>query len=289
MMFSFIVPCFNSEKYLRSCIKSLLDQKFNDFEIVVINDGSIDGTEKLLEEYKENPNIRIYHFDNKGLSYARRRGVSLSKGEYIIFVDSDDTVNSNLLSEVYKTVTKHKFPDTIRYQANLIGDKEKQDHQRYNFKNNLDVPVSGIDALRYWSTSGKKYALCWMYAFKKTIFSRISFDIELRNYADVALVPLLIAVSKTVVVIEYTGYNYMYNNPNSLANPTSIEKEWARALDFIRACDYAVENFARLKNVSYSDIEFFVKDYRRRLRDKYETLPEPLKGRFINEIAVLTQ
>ena len=76
MMFSVIVPCFNSKNSIRRCIDSILSQTYNDFEIILIDDGSTDGTSMILDDYSSKYScIKVYHFSNAGVSYSRRRGV----------------------------------------------------------------------------------------------------------------------------------------------------------------------------------------------------------------------
>lgn len=219
----------------------------------------------------------MYHFPNAGVSYSRRRGITLATGNYLIFVDSDDTINIDLLYELSLVIKTQGFPDIIRYQVNLVGDAEHKDHQRYNFLEVLNVPMSGLETLKQWSIVGKKYSVYWLFAFKKSVFSTVLFSIDLKCYEDVALIPILIASSNKVLTIDYVGYNYTCNNWNSLTNVKSLDAERSRALDFLSAYKYAIENFSKLDNVSSLDIAFFYQDYTRRLRGKYNSLPEELK------------
>lgn len=106
MLFSIIIPTFNAAKNIRKCLDSILNQTFSDFEVLVINDGSTDETENILEEYSSKfSNIRVFNFSNSGVGISRRRGISLAQGEYLIFVDSDDSINSGLLYELYDTIS----------------------------------------------------------------------------------------------------------------------------------------------------------------------------------------
>jgi len=117
MMFSVIVPCYNSKSYVRKCIDSILAQSYHNFEIILIDDGSTDGTAQILDDYATVYSyIHAYHFENSGVSYSRRRGIALATGDYLIFVDSDDTINPQLLHELSLAVEEHNFPDIIRYQ-----------------------------------------------------------------------------------------------------------------------------------------------------------------------------
>ena len=91
-MISVIIPVYNGEKYISECIESVLKQTFRDFEIIVINDGSTDNTAEICRKFK---NIRYFYQENKGVSKAREKGLQVSKGEYITFIDSDDTIKSD--------------------------------------------------------------------------------------------------------------------------------------------------------------------------------------------------
>ena len=257
MMFSFVVPAYNAERSIRSCLDSILVQTFSDFEIVVINDGSTDSTLSILRKYlRKTKKLRVYSFENSGVSITRQRGINLSNGEYIILVDSDDTVNPNLLEKLYTVICEHNNPDIIRYQAKLLNDSDYKDHNRYNFFDDNKVVLSGLDALKEWSIPGKKYAVYWLFAFRRTVFSNVLFFPDLKCHEDIALIPLLVAASKSVVTLSYIGYNYTCNSQGSITNTKSKEAERSRAKDFVKAYNYATQNFARLFTVSPLDYEF---------------------------------
>lgn len=287
MMFSFVVPAYNAERSIRSCLDSILAQTFSDFEVVVVNDGSTDNTLAILKEYlKKTKKLRVYSFDNSGVSITRQRGINLSNGEYIIFVDSDDTINPNLLENLYVTIRKYNCPDIIRYQAKLLNDCDYKDHDRYNFFDDSKAVLSGLDALKEWSIPGKKYAVYWLFAFKRSTFSNVLLFPNLKCHEDLALIPLLVAASNIVVTLSYIGYNYTCNNPGSITNTNSKEAERSRAKDFVKAYNYAIRNFARLNNVSSLDYDFFVNDFDRRLIDKYNSLSKELKEELAEEFFI---
>lgn len=99
MQISIIVPVYCSEKYLTHCIKSILAQKYSNFELLLIDDGSPDRSGKICDQYAELDNrIRVLHKSNRGVSSARNAGIELAKGEYILFVDSDDYVEPDYVS-----------------------------------------------------------------------------------------------------------------------------------------------------------------------------------------------
>ena len=102
MRFSIIVPVYNVEKYLAKCIESILNQTNQDFELLLVNDGTKDNSQKIIDEYVAKYPDKVYGFvkENGGLSDARNYGVERAKGEYIIFIDSDDYVDDELLEKV---------------------------------------------------------------------------------------------------------------------------------------------------------------------------------------------
>lgn len=106
MKFSIIVPVYNVERYIRRCLDSIMIQNDQDFEVLVINDGSSDTSGAICEEYeKQYDKVKVYHQKNKKLSEARNTGIRYAKGEYLLFVDSDDFfLHSNVISLLQKAV-----------------------------------------------------------------------------------------------------------------------------------------------------------------------------------------
>ena len=97
-MISVIVPVYNVETYLEECLDSIQNQTYTDFEVLLVNDGSTDGSQAICERYcKENRRFHLLNQENQGLSAARNTGVAASRGEFIVFVDSDDMILANYL------------------------------------------------------------------------------------------------------------------------------------------------------------------------------------------------
>ncbi len=100
-MISVIIPVYNVEKYLDECIKSVIDQSYTDFECILIDDGSTDKSGKICDDWaKADSRIKVVHQENQGVSAARNKGIEISQGEYIVFIDSDDWVEANYLSDL---------------------------------------------------------------------------------------------------------------------------------------------------------------------------------------------
>lgn len=114
MKFSVIVPVYNVQEFLPMCLDSLVNQKNESYEIILVNDGSTDNSRKICEEYQNKyENIRIINKTNGGLSDARNTGLDVASGEYIVFVDSDDYIDLNSLDEFSINLNKYHNPDVL--------------------------------------------------------------------------------------------------------------------------------------------------------------------------------
>lgn len=149
-LFSIIVPVYKVEKYLNQCIDSLLKQDFNNYEIILVDDGSPDTCPRICDGYAErNKNIRVLHKENGGLSDARNKGVEVANGEYLTFVDSDDFwKGTDILTNVAKIVDRYN-PDIV--VSDFI--KYYSDNNKYLYpKQTCDLTYNGkskIEILRY--------------------------------------------------------------------------------------------------------------------------------------------
>ena len=281
MLFSIIVPMYNAAKSIRLCLDSILRQTFDDYEVIIINDGSTDDSESICREIASgNDKVLLYTFENGGVGKSRKRGIQRARGNFLVFVDVDDFISQDLLKNLSEIISFHNDVEVIRYHANLINDDEGKDHQRYNSDQNLNIPMTGVNALRAWTNLGKKYALYWLFAFKATLFKKATPMPELRCYEDVAYIPLLIASAQKVISTDYVGYNYVCNTSGSLTNSQNIDKQRTRAYDFYYAYLYAVNSMRRLPNIPIDYLAWFDLDYRRRLASYFDSLPDSLKDEF---------
>ena len=124
-LISVIVPVYNGEKYIKKCINSILNQTYSNFELIIINDGSVD---KTADEVKciDDKRIRLFNKNNTGVSDTRNYGISLSKGDYLIFIDADDEIESTLFEKMIKIVNEHHV-DIIRYNGFVQNKNGKYD------------------------------------------------------------------------------------------------------------------------------------------------------------------
>ena len=116
MLFSVLIPLYNAEKYIAECIDSVLAQDFDDYEIIIVDDGSTDQGGRIADRYQEThfQKIRVIHKENTGVLLTRRRLLQEAKGDYILWVDSDDVVKQSWMSDLYTEICKND-PDMIIY------------------------------------------------------------------------------------------------------------------------------------------------------------------------------
>ena len=136
MLFSFVVPVYNTSKYLDKCMESILCQKGAEYEIVLVDDGSTDGSSELCDIYeKKYPDIvKAIHKHNEGLLLTRRRGFKEAKGDWLLCCDSDDYINEHLLESVV-SIIKLFSPDLVMYNFEYFDDYGEQSKSRLNLSN----------------------------------------------------------------------------------------------------------------------------------------------------------
>lgn len=222
--FSIIMPGYNVEDYIKRAVDSVLNQTFDDYELIIVDDGSTDKTKEICDEFKDEK-TKVIHKKNGGLSDARNEGFKKATGEYIIFMDSDDYWDKDLLKEINKSLGNN--PDVVRFQIRTIDEN----------KTSVDYPESPFE-----SKSGEeafslitKYHFvenAWAYAIKRDYYLKNKFEFKKGAiHEDYGLTPLIIIKANIVNSINYIGYNYCIRS-NSLMTNTDYEKVKKKVKDF---------------------------------------------------------
>lgn len=166
MLFSVLVPVYNVEKYLKNCLDSILNQTYEDYEIILVDDGSTDKSGNICDEYKrKNPDvINVVHKKNAGLLLARRTAIKMAKGDYIVNCDSDDFLEKNALEKIANIISEYN-PDIIQYNLHLYYEDGRSIsvNQGKKFVNpnklyyDMDILKSYLINRQYniWSMAGK--------------------------------------------------------------------------------------------------------------------------------------
>ncbi len=230
---SVIIPAYNSEKYISSCLNSIINQSFDDFEVIVINDGSCDKTGEIALEYaKKDKRIKYFSQKNKGPSSARNLGIKEAKGEYILFVDCDDWLNSDYLRELYGAIIKNGSDIAV---SNLIRKGKYKYKHRFNYKEEKTAQ----DLAQ--KTKLLKVPLC-CYAtgklYKKELVENQPF-IDGVFFEDMMWLPEVIKKSKKIVTAPEAIYYYRVNNSSIVKKTPSKKKQQ----DLYNAKKYIVKFF----------------------------------------------
>ena len=185
MKVSIIVPVYNSSKYLRKCLDSLVNQKYSNIEIILVNDGSTDNSLDIIKEYqKKYSNILVFSITNHGQGYARNLGVRKSHSDYIMFVDSDDYVSTHIVSKL----------------INNIGDSDVAVCDMYEVENNketyyVNYHEFGTSKINFMLSNPGPVAKL----YKKDVLDNVSF-LENVYYEDLAFTPV---VSLNICKVSY--------------------------------------------------------------------------------------
>lgn len=181
MRFSIILPIYNVEKYLKECVDSILKQTFRDYEIILVDDGSTDGSPELCDKLAETDGrIRVLHKKNGGLSDARNAGTNIAKGDYIIYIDSDDfIVRDDFLEKI--SAKADLSPDLIFYKYQKYYDDNKTFGEcLYSYKDAVGE-VTYADKITALVKADAFYGMAWIKAIKREIITEnnISFEVGL--------------------------------------------------------------------------------------------------------------
>lgn len=235
MKVSVIVPVYNVENYLEKCLFSLVSQSLEEIEILVIDDGSTDGSKEIIRSFAQRYPTKIKSFEkeNGGLSDARNFGLERASGGFIGFVDSDDYVSQDMFQEMYLLAIKHHAEMAI---CNL----QKVDASGNITQKLTQIPhlPEKIDVENHFSIFADLSYFACNKLFAKTLFKGKRFQKGM-HFEDIALIPQLLLRCRTVVQTQ--NYHYQYLERTDSISKTHTE----RGLDILKAVREVEENFSQ--------------------------------------------
>lgn len=206
-LISVIVPIYNNEKYLEQCIESITNQTYKNIEIILINDGSTDKSSEICESYsKKDERIRILNKENTGVSSTRNLGLELAKGEYILFVDSDDFISKQCCEIMFNNI-KEKTVDCVISGYNRINTSMIE-----KILPHKEEIISGAEFAYRVLISEPGFGFCHTKLWKKSVIQEIRFNQELVVGEDALFVLQAAKNIENVCIINDTLYNYRFNN-----------------------------------------------------------------------------
>ena len=214
-MVSIVIPIYNVEIYLKKCINSILNQNFNDFEIILVNDGSTDSSLDICNEYlKKDTRINLVNKTNGGLSSARNAGLNVAKGKYISFIDPDDCINENYFNIL---INKAEMNDC---DVIVSGYRTVPNNVDIIPSYKLNEVLKGTDFILSSDNVHSKNELCfvWRYLYKLKLIkeNKIKFNEKIFIGEDVTFNLEVLVNANKVMAISDILYYYTINNPTSL-------------------------------------------------------------------------
>lgn len=244
MRFSIIIPAYNAEAYLKRCLDSILSQNYSDYEVIVIDDGSTDGTASILKQY---PQVKIISQTNHGMASARNRGMEMAQGDYILFVDSDDRLCPNALAIL---VPHLDGEDIVGFGTQI-----------YNESNGIytDNPIQSTAATTGWDyfnrhrlTPSPVHFVCiWQRAYRHEFLndSKLHFVDGLRRAEDDIFTTMAMFHARSIKTIADCLYIYHLRTNSITRSDNPVLRDDAR-----RAQQMLAETFIPLQGIDKNAI-----------------------------------
>lgn len=257
MKLSIIVPVYNVADYLAKCLDSLLAQDLpqNEYEIIVVNDGSTDNSEQIAQEYANKfVNIILINQENQGLSGARNTGIKQAKGEYIQFVDSDDYLEENVLGGLVKQVEEDDL-DVLRFKYQNV--RINNDSRKYEifqpYKSNSflfdDYSSDVTEGLNFLSERFGIACYAWAFILKRDNLYDCIFKPGI-YFEDTEWTPRMILKSKRIASTDTIVYNYLMRE-GSITKAVNKDKQRKVVEDKIKLIDSLLEHSDGLEDKSW--------------------------------------
>lgn len=252
MLISIITPVYNTKKYLENCIKSVMAQTYDNFEFILVNDGSTDGSGKLCDDYaKGDSRITVLHQENTGQGEARNRAIAYAHGEYIVFLDSDDFLNKGLLQYLAEVISKYS-PELIIYGNVKCNERNK--NKILAAARETKVREEILDKEKLWTEFLEKTTIGgWVgdKCIKRSFLVQkgISFPI-IRAREDAYFCNTLFKQVKHAVLTDYIGYYQVLRYGSTEQQPFS--KDFLISVDIgERNLRYVCDTFPQLYSAAY--------------------------------------
>ena len=233
MKFSILIPVYNVEIYLEQCLNSVINQTFDDYEVIVVDDGSTDNSSRICDAFAEKypEKIHVIHKENQGLISARRIAIDKARGEFCVFVDSDDFVECNLLETVNSYLLKDFNIDMVIYSFNYYSDGIKNKRNRFVAEDSEIWSADNKKRLFELLATSDSIDSLVTKAVKTEILKRDPIDYKKyfsKNMSEDTLQSIYpITYAKKIIYADVPLYNYRYNTASISRNfsPEVIAKK----------------------------------------------------------------
>lgn len=247
MKLSIVIPVYQVADTLSRCVESVLNQSFSDYEMILIDDGSTDGSSQICDDYASNDKrVQVIHQQNGGLSSARNAGLRVAQGDYITFIDSDDFIGENTLSILMTRLEAHPDYDILEYPVLWHYGSDEQRLLKFGVKTYDNMRAYWLDCKAYL------HAYAWNKIYVRRLFTGVSFP-EGQLFEDVHTLPLLLERTHLVATTE-EGIYYYTKNPDGITHHpgngiTSLLETHIRQLQAYGLTEELSEYYAHVLNI----------------------------------------
>ena len=253
---SILVPFYNVEQYIDRCIQSLIEQTYENIEILLIDDCSPDKSLEIAQHYAHNdPRIKILRYEkNRGLGGARNYGLENATGEYLLFVDSDDYIEPNTVEVLFD---KAKQNDLCVLEANYLKEGEINSEVLPRKSCYSEKVFSGKE---YWESIPIAPVVAWNKFYKLSFLIENNIVFQLRKFEDVAFTAEVFMKAERVMNIDFPFYHYIVRENSIMTETTSVshlEDAYSLIKDMKILFESNKENEQMKKSYLYSYIGFF--------------------------------
>lgn len=258
MKLSIIVPVYNLENYIAATLESLLSIRFSfDFEIIVINDGSTDGSESVIRDYQQKQSqIILYTIENQGVSNARNIGISSARGEYITFVDGDDTVEPDFFERAVQELDGGGY-DFVQGNYRII-DGHNTSYEQF-VSEDMIITEKEIMLEKLFGLEKIIYNTVWGKVYRAKIIKDTLFDRAIKIAEDQKFVFDVIEKSKKIKLLSCVGYYYLQRNTSAM-HEVNINRDIDR-LKILSYCKNRVGNNSILQSIERHELLAFLDMY----------------------------
>ena len=233
--FSIVVPIYNTQEYIKECLDSVLQQTFSNYECILIDDGSTDNSYTICNEYASlNSKIKLIQQNNMGVSIARNTGIIAAKGDFIVFLDSDDKIfNQTSLHDLYVLINNN-YSNIIFHSTNYIFSKDKVLFSK-NTIDDINIVISAERFTKYCFHPNSKILLAaWSFTINRLFLLKNNlFYKENIIHEDNHFIPRLLCLTDNITINNKTFYCYRRNRIGAITY--SISKK--RLLDIMTIMD----------------------------------------------------
>lgn len=249
---SVIIPVYNTRLYLQECVDSILEQSLDSFEIIIVDDGSTDGSIELIREYERNhANIYVICQSNRKLGAARNTGLKKARGEYVYFFDSDDVLEKNALEYCYNEASTRNL-DMIVFEADIFGDIKGRDKNQYLFHKRIkEIPLyaSGTEfAKKYYNIVSLLNIPFTLYS-RKFLQNNNLYFLENTFYEDVEFYHKVLQYNPSIMVVDKIFYHRRYRNNSIMTSRVNEISILNKINIYYSVFDQSTEEMKKLYNM----------------------------------------